>query len=406
MVDRIPILAAAATGSASVEGSWGGLLLYITVALGISFLCSMLEAILLSSSLSYVQVMAENGRRAGRMMRRFKENLEQPISAILTLNTIAHTVGAAGAGAQAAALFGSQWLGLISAVLTLMILVFSEIIPKTIGATYWRQFIPFAAYAIQVLVILLFPAVKGFEMLNRLLTARAGEKEPTVTRSELEVLAQISTGEGALEEKEHLILRNLLHLGNVQVYDVMTPRTVVFALPEDMTIGEVLRVHPLLTYSRIPIYKEGIDEISGFVLRHQILAAAAEDRDSLKLSQLTLLIHTIPETLTVARALQEFIARQEHIFLILDEYGGTSGIITLEDAVESLLGVEITDESDVVADLRTLAKQRYSRQIQALEAAEVVEKKRSTPAEAAPARSLPSASASFSLSMDGRSKTQ
>lgn len=355
----LPVLALPAGGSDSAIIS---LIIFVLVALGFSFLCSIWEAVLLTTSFSYIELMVEQGKRAGRIMRHHKQNLEQGISAILTLNTIAHTIGAAGAGAQAAIIFGSNWIGLISAILTLLILIFSEIIPKTLGAFHWKRLVPFTAYGVKVLVWILYPAVWGTQGLSRLITPH--RQEPTISRSELEVLAKIAVREGALEEKEHFIFKNLLYLGFVKVSDIMTPRTVIFMLQHDMTVGEVLTNHRVLAYSRIPVYKESMDDATGFVLRYHILSAAAEGKEQLRLHQLARPIHFVPETVNVARVLEEFIRRQEHIFLVINEYGGTDGIITLEDAIESLLGVEITDETDVAADLRALAKQRHASRLQ------------------------------------------
>lgn len=355
------LVLAATTASGEVEGSIGGLIFYITIALGISFLCSILEAVLLSSSLSHIELQASQNKRSGLLMRKHKDDVEQAISAILTLNTIAHTVGAAGAGAQAAAVFGNQWLGVISAVLTLLILVFSEIIPKTLGAVYWKQLIPSAAYLIELLVWILYPAVWAFDKLTRLLAP--SERAPTVTRSELEILAQVSRREGALGEEESLILKNLLTLDGVQVQHIMTPRTVMFTLQQDTTVKEVIDQQVGgLAYSRIPIFTETPDDIAHFALRYDILMMVAEDRDQVTLKEIARPMQSIPETLSVAKALQKFMTEQEHIFLVFDEYGGTAGIITLEDAVESLLGAEITDESDRVADMRELARKRFERQ--------------------------------------------
>ncbi len=363
--DGLFVLAATAGGGSSTSGSFTGLFIYIAIGLGFSFLCSILEAVLLSSSLSHVELKASEGNRAGIIMRRYKENVELAISAILTLNTIAHTVGAAGAGAEAAGIFGSQYVGVISAILTLLILVFSEIIPKTLGAVYWKQILPFAAYAIHILVITLYPMVWLFQRLTNLLAP--SEREPTVTRSELEILARVSTEEGALQKGESLILHNLLTLDGVQVQDIMTPRTVLFMLEEDDTVRDVVAKHKVMSYSRIPIYKETPDDITSFVLRYDLLKAAAEDRLEVPMRSLARPIQSVPETLTVARALEKFMTEQEHIFLVFDEYGGTAGIITLEDAVESLLGAEITDESDPVADMQELARRRMSRYSQLAE---------------------------------------
>jgi CBS domain containing-hemolysin-like protein len=350
----------AATASASDgNGSVAGLLLFIGIALSISFLCSILEAVLLSTSLSHVELTAQTGSRAGRIMRRHKQNVDQPISAILTLNTIAHTVGAAGAGAQAAAVFGNEWIGVISAILTLLILVFSEIIPKTLGAIYWKQLMPASAFIIQGLIISLYPAVWAFQKLTQMMGSQ--NHAPRITRSELEVLAQVSRAEGALQEKESSILRNLLRLGRVQVEDIMTPRTVVLAFQKDMTVSEAIGKHAVLPYSRIPLYDKTADDISSFILRYDLLKEAAEDNDAKPLHEFSRPVHVVPGSLSVAEVLEVFMSRREHMLLVLDEYGGTAGIITLEDAIEALLGSEIIDESDIVADMRELARQRLER---------------------------------------------
>lgn len=358
--EGLPLVLATSAGDSAAAVT--GLLIFVVIALGFSFLCSIWEAVLLSCSFSHIELLVRQGKRSGRMMRHHKQNMEQGISAILTLNTIAHTIGAVGAGAEAAIIFGSNWIGLISTILTLLILIFSEIIPKTLGAFYWRQLVPFTAYSVQLLVWILYPVVWGTRGLSRLITPR-NKKEPTISRSELEILAKIGVGEGVLKEKEHSILKNLLYLHRVKVSDIMTPRTVVFMLQESMSVEEVIARHQVLSYSRIPIYKESVDDVTGFVLRYHILAAAAEDKGRLRLFELSRSIYPVPQTLSVARVLEEFTRRQEHIFLVINEYGGTEGIITLEDAIESLLGVEITDETDPVADLRELAKQRHARRL-------------------------------------------
>jgi CBS domain containing-hemolysin-like protein len=363
------ILSVVALPASGSEGAITSLIIFILVALGFSFLCSVWEAVLLTSSLSHIELIVKQGKRAGRIMRHHKQNLEQGISAILTLNTLAHTVGAAGAGAQAAIIFGNKWIGLIAVILTLLILIFSEIIPKTLGAFYWKHMVPFTAYGVKVIVWALYPVVWGTRHLSRLIIPL--KKEPTISRAELEILAKIGVGEGILKEKEHLVLKNLLHLHRVKVSDIVTPRTVVFMLQQDMTVAEVLASHQALAYSRIPVYKESMDDVTGFVLRYHILSAAATGKEQLRLHRLALPIHAVPETINVARVLEEFISRREHIFLVINEYGGTEGIITLEDALESLLGTEITDETDLVADLQLLAKQRHASRLQPLRLSKV-----------------------------------
>ncbi|MCE2488709.1 MAG: HlyC/CorC family transporter [Anaerolineae bacterium] len=352
--------AATALPGVAGEGSLPALLLYILLALGVSFVCSLCEAVLFSASRSHIEIQVQAGRRAGRLLQQQKENVDRPITAILTLNTIAHTVGAAGAGAEATLLLGDELWGVVTIVLTLMILVFSEIIPKTIGAVYWKPLALPVAWVIQGMIVVFYPFVTAFERLTGLLTPR--QKSPTVTRPELEVLAGISRGEGALEQREHAIITNLLRLGAAQVSDIMTPRTVMFALQEDMTVGEVIRLQRVLPYARMPLFSQSTDDARSFVLRNEVLMAAARDEHDRRLREMARPLHPVPVSMSVATVLDEFTARGEHMFLAFDEYGGTAGIVTMEDAIESLIGVEITDESDLVADLRQLADQRFRRQ--------------------------------------------
>ncbi len=358
---------AAGTGGAVGAGEWSALLLYIVFALAVSFLCSIWEAAMLSTPVSHIELLVQQGSEAGSIMQRLRRNVEHPISAILTLNTIAHTAGAVGAGAEADAIFGSEFSGIIAAVLTLLILVFSEIIPKTLGAVYAKPLTPFTAYSLRVLLFVFAPAVFAFEFLTRAM--RPSEDAPTVTRSELQVLARISAEEGGIQERENRIVSNLLQLADVQVETIMTPRTVVMMFQQEQTVGEVMQLHKFLPYSRIPVYGDSADDINGYVLRHEIYMRAAADEYQLKMREIARELQVVPETNSVAKVLDEFIAKQDHIFLVIDEYGGTAGLITLEDTVETLLGIEILDESDRVADLRQLARRRYQAQLDLLERA-------------------------------------
>ena len=346
-------------GEAEVPTSYTGLIVYITVALGVSFVCSVLEAVLLSTSASYLEVSIKEGRRGARRMRKHKENIDRAISAILTLNTIAHTVGATGVGAEAVKIWGDEWSGVIGGVLALLVLVASEIIPKTLGAVYWKPLVPMSAITIHWMVILLYPIVWACQWLTDFLKPK--EAQPKVTRAEIEVLAHLGQKEGALAASEMRMFRNLLGLRDARVSDILTPRTVLFSLPESSTAQEAIDSQATMAFSRIPLTGSNHDDISTFVLRFEILEAIANGNGDTPLSELARKIHTIPDNTTVAEALNRFVDEGEHIFLVVDEYGGTDGILTLEDAIESLLGVEITDESDLVADLQDLAKKRAAR---------------------------------------------
>ena len=359
----IPILAVT-TGTGG-SGEWSALLFYVGMALVISFLCSIWEAAMLSTPVSHIELLVQEGKQAGVIMQGLRQNVEQPISAILTLNTIAHTVGAFGAGAEATVIFGSEFEGLIAVVLTLLILVFSEIIPKTLGAVYAKPLTPFTAYSLRALLWVLRPAVFAFEFVTR--SMRPSEEAPTVTRSELQVMARISAEEGGIQERENRVVANLLQLAEVQVETIMTPRTVVLMFQEEQTIADVMRTYTFLPFSRIPVYGESADDIKGYVLRHEIYRRAAADEHGVKMCEISRQLDVVPETNSVAQVLDEFIAKQDHIFLVIDEYGGTAGLITLEDTVETLLGIEILDESDRVADLQELARRRYQSQVDLLE---------------------------------------
>jgi len=355
----IPILAV--TPAAAGAGDWGALFTYIILALGVSFLCSIWEAAMLSTPVSHIELLVEERRQAGVIMQGLRQNVEHPISAILTLNTIAHTVGAAGAGAEATAIFGSQFQGIIFAVLTLLILVFSEIIPKTLGAVYAKPLTPFTAHSLRILLFIFKPAVFAFEFFTRAM--RPSEEPPTVTRSELQVMARISAEEGGIQERENRVVANLLQLADVQVEAIMTPRTVVLMFQEEQTVAEIMQGYTFLPFSRIPLYGESADDVKGYALRHEIYRRAAADEHGVRMREIARTLEVVPETNSVAQVLDEFIAKQDHIFLVIDEYGGTAGLITLEDTVETLLGIEILDESDRVADLQELARRRYRSQV-------------------------------------------
>jgi CBS domain containing-hemolysin-like protein len=344
-----------------VTGSIGGILFYISIALCFSFMCSLLEAILLSSSPAHIEAMVNKRQQVGVLMQQHKARLELTISAILTLNTFAHTIGAAGAGAEAVAVFGEAYFGVISFALTLIILLLSEILPKTIGAAYWKQLLPFAAYALRAMVFIMYPLLIGMNWFAKLFSKQ--EDEPTVSRSDFEALANIGQAEGEIHENENKVMKNLLRLGDLQVSDAMTPRTVMFALPSRFTVAEVAQKHRILPYSRIPIYNQRIDDIDGFVLRTDILGRLADDADGVVLGDLKRPLHSIPESLPMDKALDVLMKQGQHILLVFDEYGGTAGIITLEDVLEQLLGAEIMDETDAVRDTRAEAAVRARRRM-------------------------------------------
>lgn len=335
------------------------LIVYVLIALLFSFLCSIAEAVMLSVTPAYIALLEEKGRTSGAILRRLKARINHPLAAILTLNTIAHTVGAAGAGAQAAVVFGNAYLGVASAILTLLILVFSEIIPKTLGASYWRKLAPATAHGLKWLVWLLWPFVRLSEFITGGMTEGAGLTG--FSRQEFAAMADLSAEEGSLGRRESQVLKNLLDLRNTPVEDAMTPRTVVFTLPDRTTVEEFFHRYEQKPFSRIPIFHEDNDNITGFVLRSDLLLAQARGNTHKPLENYRRDMPSLPENLTLARAFNAMQAERAHMALVVDEYGDMQGLLTLEDVMETLLGLEIVDESDETVDMQELARRKWRR---------------------------------------------
>ena len=335
------------------------LIVYVVVALLFSFLCSILEAVLLSVTTAHINVLEQDGKSAGPLLRKLKADINKPLAAILTLNTIAHTVGAVGAGAQAVVVFGDKWVGLISAVLTLMILVFSEIIPKTLGATYWRALSSASAYTLKFMMRVLAPFVALSEMLTRRLS-----KESTIegfSREEFAAMADLGEQEGQLQERESRILKNMFLLHETKVTDVMTPRPVVFSLSESLTVFEYFDKHFDSRFSRIPVYRDDDETFTGFVLKDDLLLAQARDNTDTVLEAYRRDLHSLSDKTSLSDAFDEVLHQREHIIVIIDEYGGMEGILTMEDILETLLGLEIMDESDKTADMQQYARRLWKK---------------------------------------------
>ena len=335
----------------------GLLIFYVLLALVVSYLCSMLEAILLSVTPSYVAALEQEGDPSGDILRSLKDDIDRPLAAILSLNTAAHTVGATMGGAQAAIVFGSVYVGIISAGLTLMILIFSEIIPKTLGAVYWRTLAPTAGRILVALIWAMLPLVWLSKGVTRLIAG--DEKGTSVSRAEMTAMAELGKEEGIFEEEESRILKNLFRFSSLRVKDVMTPRTVVEALPEHQSVGEIVEAHDEFRFSRIPVYTQNRDDITGYVLKDDILLKAAQEEDHVKLHELRREILAVPDELPLPELFERLLDRLEHVALVVDEYGGTAGIVTMEDVVETLLGLEIVDEADRTEDMQTLARQQW-----------------------------------------------
>lgn len=331
------------------------LIVYVLCALGFSFLCSIAEAVILSVSSAFISVLEKEKRPSGKVLRKLTDDINNPLSAILTLNTIAHTMGAAGAGAQAAAVFGEAYLGVISAVLTLLILVFSEIIPKTLGATYWRALAPPTAYFLKYLTLFLKPFVK----MSALLTRGFKDDSPLrgLSRTEMHAMAELSGQEGQLANHEAAFLQSLLSLHELTVKDALTHRTALFSVSESMSVEAFFHKHAHIEYSRIPIYEDDDSEnITGYVMRSDLLVAQARGNTDKPLSEYAKDLVTVLASMPLSSTFDHFLDKQVHMLLVVDEYGGLEGILTLEDMLERLLGVDIVDEKDTTVSMRRLAK--------------------------------------------------
>ena len=333
------------------------LITYVVVAIGFSFACSIMEAVLLSVSDAHVALLEKKGKQSGKLLRRLKDDVSKPLAAILTLNTIAHTIGAAGAGAQAAEVFGNNWVGLASAILTLLILVFSEIIPKTLGAHYWKQLSAATAYTLKYLIVVLYPFVRLSDALTRQLI-----DEPTLSgfsREEFAAMAELSSRHGKIGAQESRFLKNLLKYKNAQVRNVMTPRTVIFSLSADSTVEQYYHQHDKVTFSRIPIFDGEPDNIVDYVFRSDLFLAQARGNGERPLGDYGRDLHSLLETSSISQALNELLAKRVHMMLVVDEYGSVVGLLTLEDILEAMLGLEIVDEKDQAGDMRKLAKKLW-----------------------------------------------
>lgn len=335
----------------------GLLLFYLFLALGISFLCSIMESVLLSTSMPFIKGKEAKGKKSASLLKKYKTEVDRPLSAILSLNTVAHTVGAAGVGAQAVKVFGEAYFGIVSAVLTLLILILTEIIPKTIGAIFWRELALLSARIIKVMIIVTYPLVLMAEVITRFISKN--KKPVSVSREEIAMMTSVGEEEGIFEEHESKVINNMIRLKSIKVKEIMTPRTVMVAANEEMKLIDFYKDKVFLAYSRIPIYSENLDNINGYVLKDAILSKLAEDRHNMKLKQLNRPFVIVYENFNVPKLFEQMLYKKEHVALVVDEYGGTSGLVTMEDIIETLLGLEIVDESDQNTDMQKAAIERW-----------------------------------------------
>ncbi|SIR89038.1 Hemolysin, contains CBS domains [Moraxella cuniculi DSM 21768] len=338
------------------------LIFFISLSLIVSFLCSVSEAVLLTMTPSYIDTLEENSPKNAALLKNVKvDNIEKSISAILTLNTVAHTLGSLGAGAQAVIIFGNAWFGVFSAVLTLVILIGTEIIPKTLGTTYWRRFAIAVAHYVRTINILLLPIIWITEKISRWLTR--GNQESSFNRHEFLALANQGESSGQMSEMESRIIKNSLALGVINVEDILTPRSVVTAFDENMTVGDVFAKYPKLPFSRFPVFDEDLDNATGFVLKSDLLIAKANQEIHTPIKQFRREINFVFAKMKLFDLLDLMLKERVHIALAVGEFGEVKGLVSLEDVLETLLGLEIVDEFDRVDDMQALARQLMDRRM-------------------------------------------
>lgn len=341
------------------------IVVYFALALGVSFLCSILEAGILSVTPSHVAKLVQDQPKVGLKIKALKADVDRPLAAILTLNTFANTAGAAGVGAEAQRLWGSEALAIASAVLTLAILVLSEILPKTLGALYWRRLTGFMAWALPIMILVLRPFVWLSEAITRML--KRTRVAQTFSREEFAALARVGEEQGVFDESEMRILRNLFHFGSLRTRDIMTPRTVMFSLEENTTVQDAVAERGSMIFSRIPIWRETPDQVTGYILKDQLLLRAARDEGDVPLGSFAREALMVPDTIALPALFEKLLDNREHIAVVVDEYGGIDGVVTMEDVLETLIGLEIVDEMDSVQDMRAMARSKWENRAKHIE---------------------------------------
>lgn len=338
------------------------LVLAVSVAIAVSFLCSLLEAAFYSIPPSLIEKLKREDKRQGEMLQALRQDVEKPITAILTLNTAAAVAGSAVAGAAAVHVFGEESLALFTAGFTLLILLLGEIVPKTIGVAHARALAPWLARPLTAMVWLCLPVIWVLGRLIRFIGRK--QKGPEADEDDIRAVVSLTRKSGVLKPYEESAIRNILALDIKRVGDIMTPRTVVFSLPADMTVDQAMEQNAQWAHTRVPVYQgENAEDILGVVYRRQVFEAAANDKGHLKLSDIMKPARYVPESLTLDKLLRQLLESRLHLFVVLDEYGGMAGVVTLEDVLEEMLGSEIVDETDEVVDMRELARRRRSERV-------------------------------------------
>jgi len=335
------------------------LIVFLLLSIVFSFLCSIWEAVLLSITPSFTQMQVQEGNDLGKSLQEFKENVDRPLAAILTLNTIAHTVGAIGVGAQATSIWGASIMAtaVVPVLMTLAILLLSEIIPKTIGANYWKELAGFTVSSLRIVMWVLTPLVYVSQIITRALKK---DKEASVfSRADFGAMAELGSQQGVFDEGESNILRNLLRFNTVFAKNIMTPRTVMVASDQSASIKDFHDTHPNLRFSRIPVFDESQDKITGYVLKNQILKKLIDGHGEEPLSSIRRDVLAVKETFPIPDLFSHFTTKREHIAIVVDEFGGTAGVVTMEDVIETLLGLEIVDETDNSSDMQEMARKQW-----------------------------------------------
>lgn len=331
------------------------IVLYFLGALSLSFMCSVLEAVLLSTPMSYISMKEKQGNATASLMKRYKENIDRPVGAILSLNTIAHTIGSAGVGAESIKVFGEEYFGIISAILTLLILVLSEIIPKTIGATYWRSLAMLSTKVIRVMIVVTYPLVLLSELITRLFTSRS--HQASVSREEVSAMVDMGKEEGVFKESEGKIIKSCIRLSSVKAKEIMTPSIVVEAVNQELTFKEFYDIQEW-KFSRIPIFETDKERITGYILKDMVLKELSDYRIDGRLSDIARSILSFREEDSVYNLWEKMLEKREHISIVTDEDGRMKGVVTMEDIIETMTGVEIVDEDDIVVDMQILAAEK------------------------------------------------
>lgn len=341
------------------------LITYFLLTILTSFTCSIMEAALLSITPSFIGGKINENKSYAKALKKFKENIDTPLAAILTINTIANTIGAIGVGVQAQKVWGNEYLSIVSGLLTLTILIFSEIVPKTLGATHWKKLAPYVPTALNIMIYSpFFPIIALARTVT--IALKKDKKQTVLSRSEFKAMAEIGIREGIFKEEESKILTNLMVFNNIQVESIMTPRTIVLTAPEDITIQNFFDRYDKIRYSRIPIYKGNVDNITGYILKDELMQNLIENKNDSPLSSIIRNIMVVNEQMPIIRLFYRLIGQKEHIALVVGEYGEMVGIVTMEDIIETLLGTEIMDEFDNIEDMQVQAKKNWEKRAKRL----------------------------------------